>query len=233
MNIRVLVADDQPLIRAGIGALLGAERGIEVVAATGAGPDAVKGAATHLPDVLLMDLPAGDDAAAGVDAIGQIVGDGARWCPERPVRVLGMSAGYHPQLAWRALAAGAAGFLLKSQPPEVLIGAVRAIAEAGAWLDLIVLRDMLVELACRPAGGDNPSRLVRRLTVREREVLVLLAYGLGNAEIAARLFLSEATVRTHIGRILMKLECRGRTRAVVVAYRSGLVRIDTEDRMPA
>jgi DNA-binding NarL/FixJ family response regulator len=232
VNIRVLVADDQPLIRAGIAALLAAEAGIEVVAATGAGPDAIKGAATHLPDVVLLDLPAEDDGT-GVETIGRLVGDGARYCPQRPVRVLGMTAGYHPQLAWRALAAGAAGFLLKSQPPEMLLGAVRAVAEAGAWLDLIVLRDMLVELSCRPAGGPNPSRLVARLTGREREVLVLLAYGLGNAEIAARLFLSDATVRTHIGRILMKLQCRDRTRAVIVAYRSGLVRIDSGDSLPA
>jgi len=231
MTIRIVVADDQPLTRAGIAALLAAHPGLDVVAAVGTGPEAVKAAAAHLPDVLLLDLPAaGGD---GLEMIEEIVTQGVRYCAERPVRVLAMSADYDPRRAWEAMRAGAAGFLPKSQPPEVLLGAVRAVAETGAWLDRTVLRDMLVELAWRPAGGQSPAGLVGRLTTREREVLVLLAYGLGNAEIAARLFLSGATVRTHIGRILMKLECRDRTQAVVVAYRSGLVRVTADDGVSA
>jgi DNA-binding NarL/FixJ family response regulator len=115
--------------------------------------------------------------------------------------------------------------LLKARPPEALVGAVRAVALAGTWLDPAMVRDMLVELASQPITGETAWAVVRRLTAREREVLVLLAHGLGNTEIASRLFLSEATVRTHVGRILMKLDCRDRTKAVVVAYRSGLVRI--------
>ncbi|MFF5077426.1 LuxR C-terminal-related transcriptional regulator [Actinoplanes sp. NPDC000266] len=221
-TIRILIADDQPLVRAGIAALLAAQPGIVVAATAEAGPGAAEAAARHRPDVLLLDLPpAADDK---IDLIGRLVTDTACHRAGHPVRVLPMTADYSPERAWQAMRAGAAGFLLKSRPPETLIGAVRTVAEAGVWLDPVVLRDMLVELAWRPAGGRSPSRLVARLTAREREVLMLLAYGLGSVEIAERLFLSQGTVRTHIGRILMKLECPDRTRAVVVAYRSGLVR---------
>jgi len=226
MNIRVVVADDQPLLRAGIAALLAAQRGIDVVDKV-CGEEAVKSAATHLPDVMLLDLPA--DGADGAEVIGQIVADGLRYCTERPVRVLAITDAYTPRGAWAALRAGAAGFLLKSRPPEVLLGAIRSVAEAGIWLDAVVLRDMLLELSSPPAGVASSSALVRHLTAREREVLALLAYGLGNSEIAERLFLSEATVRTHVGRILMKLHCRSRTQAVVLAYRSGLVRVTADE----
>jgi DNA-binding NarL/FixJ family response regulator len=223
-SLRVVVADDHPLIRAGIGALLAACPDIDVVAETAGGEDAVKTvAATLCPDVLLLEVPGVDGEA--VDAISRIVADGLKYCAERPVRVLALAADYTPQLAWAAMRAGAAGFLLLSRPPEVLVSAVRAVATAGVWLDDVVVRDLLLEPVSRTADGESSNALIRRLTVREREVLVLLAHGLGNAEIAERLWLSDGTVRTHIGRILMKLQCRDRTRAVVVAYRSGLVRV--------
>jgi DNA-binding NarL/FixJ family response regulator len=223
VNIRVLVADDQPLVRAGIAALLAAQPGFEVVAEVSCGEDIVKAAATHLPDVVVMELLMPD--CAGLDVIGQVVADGLRYSPHRPVRVLAMTTEHHPRRAYAALRAGADGFLLKTRPPEILTAAIRTVAVAGTWLDTAVVRDMLVELASRPATGESVSTLIRRLTAREREVLLLLSHGLGNTEIADRLFLSEATVRTHVGRILMKLDCRDRTRAVVVAYRSGLVRV--------
>lgn len=227
MNIRVLVSDDQPLVRAGIGALLAAQPGLEVVGTVGGGEDAVKAAATHLPDVVVLELAMPDDD--GVEVIGKIVTDALEETPERPVRVLAMTSEHQPRQAYAALRAGAAGFMLKNRPPEVLIGAVRSVAIAGIWLDTAVAGDMLQELSSRPAAGDTASALSRRLTEREREVLVLLAHGLGNTDIATRLFLSEATVRTHVGRILMKLDCPNRTRAVVIAYRSGLVRFATAD----
>jgi DNA-binding NarL/FixJ family response regulator len=226
MNIRVLVSDDQPLSRAGLGALLGAQPGIEVVDVVGGGAEAIKAAAVKMPDVVLLELAMED--ADGADVIGQIVADGLADCPERPVRVLAMTAENRPHEAYAALRAGAAGFLLKSRAPEVLIGAVRAVAVAGIWLDASVAGDMLAELSNRPAAGHTASKLARRLTARELEVLVLLANGLGNSEIASQLFLSEATVRTHVGRVLMKLDCPNRTRAVVVAYRAGLVRFAEE-----
>jgi DNA-binding NarL/FixJ family response regulator len=215
LTIRVVVADDQPLIRAGLGALLAAQPGIEVLAEA-AGAEALRAAAaTYLPDIVIMELllPGCDDG----NLIGKLVADGCR--------VLAMTSDRNPRHAFAALRSGASGFLLKSSPPEALIVAVRAIAVAGTWLETTVVDAMLAELASGPATGENVAGHVRLLTAREREVLVLLANGMGNLEIAGRLYLSEATVRTHIGRILMKLHCRDRTRAVVVAYRSGLVRV--------
>ena len=231
MNIRVVVADNQPLLRAGISALLGAEPDIEVVADASTGEEVVKVAAALLPDVVVMELLMAD--GDGLDVIGKVVSAGCKFSPARPVRVLAMATEHRPRLAYSALRAGAAGFLLKSRSPEVLVGAVRAVAAAGAWLDTTVMDDMLTELSHRPTTGEAVHGLVGRLTAREREVLVLLADGLGNVEISARLFLSEATVRTHIGRILMKLQCRDRTQAVVVAYRSGLVRVPVREQAHA
>jgi DNA-binding NarL/FixJ family response regulator len=221
MNIRVLVSDDHPLIRAGLGALLAAQPGIEVVGTVAGGEDAVKAAATKMPDVVLLELAMED--ADGIGVIEQIVADGLAETPERPIRVIAMTADNNPHEAYAALRAGAAGFLLKNRSPEVLIGAVRAVAVSGVWLDDSVAGGILEELSSRPAAAETASKLARRLTARELEVLVLLAHGLGNSEIATRLFLSEATVRTHVGRVLMKLDCPNRTRAVVVAYRAGLV----------
>jgi DNA-binding NarL/FixJ family response regulator len=231
MNSRVVVSDDQPLIRAGIGALLDVQPGIEVVATTGGGEDAVKAAATHQPDVVVLelDMPDGD----GIDTIDKIVTDGLRETPQRAVRVLATTTQLRPHDAYAALRAGAAGFLVKTRPPEVLVSAVRAVAVAGTWLDTAVANDLLLELSYRPATANTESALARRLTAREREVLVLLAQGLGNTEIAARLVLSEATIRTHVGRILMKLNCPNRTRAVVLAYRSGLVRLGVAEEAAA
>ncbi|MBM2621079.1 response regulator transcription factor [Actinoplanes sp. LDG1-06] len=209
-TIRVVVADDEPLIRAGLAALLSADTGIDVVAEARTGFDAVTAASVLEPDVLVLGLPSGDEP--------DVIADAAR-----SVRVLATTADYSAPRVWAALRAGAAGFLLKSRPPEVLQAAVRAVALAGVWLDDVFVTDMLGEMAGRAPDRATSSVLIRRLTPREREVLVLLANGLGNEEIAEHLFLSEGTVRTHIGHILMKLECRDRTRAVVTAYRTGLV----------
>jgi len=227
MNIRVVVADDQPLIRAGVSSLLSAQPGIEVLAEASSAEETVKAAATHLPDVVLLSLPMPDHEET--DLIGQIVDEGLRYSPHGRVRVLAMTTDHTVPFAQAVLRAGASGFLLKTRPPEVLVGAVRAVAVAGTWLDSAVAEDLLRELSSRPAMGESASVLARRLTAREREVLVLMSNGLGNAEIAARLVLSEATVRTHIGRILMKLDCRRRTQAVVVAFRSGLVRVGVDE----
>ncbi len=226
MTIRVIVADDQPLIRAGISSLLSAQTGIEVLAEASSAEETVKAAATYLPDVVVLALLLPEQEET--DLIGQIVDAGLRYAPHRQVRVLAMTTDHTVPFAQAVLRAGASGFLLKTRPPEVLIGAVRAVAVAGTWLDSAVAEDLLRELSSRPAMGESASVLARRLTAREREVLVLMSNGLGNAEIAARLFLSEATVRTHIGRILMKLDCRRRTQAVVVAFRSGLVQVAVE-----
>jgi DNA-binding NarL/FixJ family response regulator len=221
--IRVLVAAERPLVRSGLRAMLAAQPDLAVVADVASGEEVVRAAAAHTPDVVLMqlDLAGGD----GLDIIGKIVADAGRYgVPGRPVHVLAMAAEWSPRQAFAALRAGATGLLLNGRPTDVLLGAVRAVAVAGIWLDPAMARDVLIELTSQPVVGDTPSGVVRRLTAREREVLVLLAHGLGSADIADRLFLSAATVRTHVGRILMKLDCQDRTRAVVVAYRSGLVR---------
>ncbi|GAA2628866.1 response regulator [Paractinoplanes durhamensis] len=223
MLTRVLVADDHPLVRAGLSALLAAHPGITVVAEVAAGEDIVRTTAANQPDVVLMELnmPGCD----GLDVIAEIVADNRRYAPARPVRVLAMTDEWDLLRAYAALRAGASGLLLKTRPPDVVLGALRAVTLDGTWLDPAVVHDMLTELASRPVTGESAWVIMERLTAREREVLVLLAHGLGNHEIAARLVVSEATVRTHVGRILMKLDCRDRTKAVVVAYRSGLVRV--------
>jgi DNA-binding NarL/FixJ family response regulator len=223
MTTRVLVAEEHPLVRAGLRALLAAQPDIEVVADLAEGEDIVRAAAAHAPDVVMMQLERSD--YDGLELIGKIVADAGRFdAPERPVHVLVMADEWPPRQAYAALRAGATGLLLNGRPSEVLLGAVRAVAFAGIWLDPAMARDVVVELTSQPVVGETPAGVVRRLTAREREVLVLLAHGLGSTDIAARLFLSQATVRTHVGRILMKLDCQDRTRAVVVAYRSGLVR---------
>jgi DNA-binding NarL/FixJ family response regulator len=223
MTIRVLVAEEHPLVRTGLRALLAAQPDIAVVADLAAGEDVVRATAAHVPDVVMMQMERSD--YDGIELIGKIAADAGRYgAPERPVHVLAMADEWPPRQAYAALRAGATGLMLNGRPSDVLLGAVRAVALAGIWLDPAMARDVVVELTSQPLVGENPAGVVRRLTAREREVLVLLAHGLGSTDIATRLFLSQATVRTHVGRILMKLDCQDRTRAVVVAYRSGLVR---------
>jgi DNA-binding NarL/FixJ family response regulator len=222
-TIRVLVTEEHRLARAGLSALLDAQTDIRVVAEVETGEDIVGATAAYVPDVVMMQMEtAGRD---GLEIIDKIVADAGRYgAPERPVHVLAMADEWPPRQAYAALRAGATGLLLNSRPSDVLLGAVRAVALAGIWLDPAIARDVVIELASQPVVGETPSGVVRRLTNREREVLVLMAHGLGSTDIATRLYLSQATVRTHVGRILMKLDCQDRTRAVVVAYRSGLVR---------
>jgi DNA-binding NarL/FixJ family response regulator len=222
VSIRVLLADDQPLVRAGIAMLLAAEPDIEVVGEAGDGDGAVRLAATLLPDLVLMDIrmPGLD----GVAATRAITADGFGAAADRPVRVLVLTTYHVDEAVYAALRAGADGFLLKDAAPDELVAAVRAIAAGEAWLDPAVTRGLLAEFAARPvANGEVPSAM-HRLTPREREVLVLMAHGMSNAEIAGRLFVGEATVKTHVGRVVMKLGVRDRTQAVVAAYQSGLVR---------
>ncbi|MEV6815179.1 response regulator transcription factor [Micromonospora sp. NPDC051296] len=213
--IRVVLADDQPLVRSGIAMLLAAERDIAVVGECADGAAAVELARRERPDVVLMDvrMPGTD----GVTATRDITAEGAG------VRVLVLTT-YHVDDAVRAaLRAGASGFLLKDAAPDELTMAVRAVAAGEAWLDPAVTRSLLTEFAAlgdhrRPVPGE-----LGRLTDRERQVLVQMAYGLSNAEIAARLHIGDATVKTHVGRVLMKLGLRDRAQAVAAAYRGGLM----------
>ncbi|WP_155387222.1 response regulator [Catellatospora paridis] len=221
MTLRVLLVDDQPLVRAGIAMLLAAEPDVEVVGECGDGADAVAQALALRPDVVLMDVRmAGMD---GVEATRRITADGFTGDPDRPVKVVILTTYHVDETVYAALRAGASGFLLKDAVPAELTLAVRAVAAGEAWLDPAVARALLDEFTARPGQqAPTPARM-RGLTDREREVLVLAAYGLSNTEIAASLVIGEATVKTHLGRVLMKLGVRDRTQAVVAAYQHGLV----------
>jgi DNA-binding NarL/FixJ family response regulator len=220
MKVSVLLADDQPLVRAGIAMLLSAESDIEVLAECSNGDEAIAQARTHQPDVVLMDvrMPGVD----GVEATRVITSDGFAAREDRPVKVLILTTYHVDDTVYGALRAGASGFLLKDAAPAELVMAVQAVAAGEAWLDPAVARRLLDDFGTRPQQRATPPDM-RTLTEREREVLVLAAGGLSNTEIAGKLFIGEATVKTHLGRVLMKLGVRDRTQAVVAAYQSGLV----------
>jgi len=212
-TIRVLIADDQALMRTGFRMILDAQDGIEVVGEAIDGADAVRQFETLQPDVVVMDvrMPTMD----GIEATRRLS------ALERPARVLILTTFDLDEYVYEALRAGASGFLLKDRPPEELVAAVRVIAAGEALLAPSVTRRLIEEFA-RRAPTAKPAEL-GRLTEREREVLVLMARGLSNAEIAAALFVAETTVKTHVGRVLHKLGLRDRAQAVVLAYESGLV----------
>jgi len=229
MTIRVLLADDQPLVRAGIAMLLVAEPDMEVVGETGDGDEAVERARELQPDVVVMDvrMPGVD----GVAATGRITGDGFSVDGDNPVKVLILTTYHVDEAVYAALRAGASGFLLKDAVPAELVAAVRAVAGGEAWLDPAVARNLLREFAARPDPNVPTPAELRRLSAREVEVLRLVAHGLSNGEIAERLVVGEATVKTHLGRVFIKLGLRDRAQAVVAAYQTGLVK--PGERLPA
>jgi DNA-binding NarL/FixJ family response regulator len=216
-DVRLLVVDDQALIRSGLRMILEAEPGMRVVAEAADGREAVEVGKRLQPDVVLMDvrMPVMD----GIEATRELVNVGLR--PEP--RVLILTTFDLDEYVYAAIRAGASGFLLKDAPPDDLVHAIRVIAAGDALLAPSVTRRLIEEFAARPET-ETQSEGVDQLTDREIEVLCSLAAGLSNAEIADALFISEATVKTHISHILTKLELRDRVQAVVVAYESGLVR---------
>ncbi|MFG1919870.1 response regulator [Micromonospora sp. NPDC048898] len=215
--VRILLADDQPLLRTGFRMVLGAEGDLDVVAEAGDGVEAVELSRRLLPDVVLMDIrmPRMDGVAATraiVDA-------------RLPVRVLVLTTFDLDEYVVGALRAGASGFLAKDVPAEELIAAIRTVAGGDAVVAPRILRRLLERFAdLLPDPAATPSPVLGTLTDREREVLVQVARGLSNAEIAAVLSVSETTVKTHVGRLLTKLRLRDRVQAVVLAYESGLIR---------
>ena len=214
--IRVLVADDQALVRAGFRAILEEQDDLEVVGEAEDGGEAVAIARELRPDVVLMDvrMPGVD----GIEATQRLLRDG-----DAP-RVLILTTFDLDEYVYEALKAGASGFLLKDAPRDQLVGAVRTVAAGEALLAPALVRRLIEDFVRRPAPGARSPAELDDLTERELEVLTLVARGLANAEIATRLFVSEATVRTHITHILAKLGLRDRVQAVVLAYESGLVR---------
>jgi DNA-binding NarL/FixJ family response regulator len=214
--IRVLVADDQALVRAGFRAILEEQDDLEVVGEAEDGGQAVAISAELQPDVVLMDvrMPGVD----GIEATQRLLRDG-----DAP-RVLILTTFDLDEYVYDALKAGASGFLLKDAPRDQLVGAVRTVAAGEALLAPALVRRLIEDFVRRPAPGARSPTELNDLTERELEVLTLVARGLANAEIATRLFVSEATVRTHVTHILAKLGLRDRVQAVVLAYESGLVR---------
>jgi len=214
--IRVLVVDDQELVRSGFCVILEAVDGVEVVGEAGNGEAAVAAVAAHQPDVVLMDIrmPGMD----GLEATRLIT----RQSPTAP-KVVMLTTFDLDDYVYEALRAGASGFLLKDSPRHDLIAAVRAAAAGDALLAPSVTRRLIEVFARRPPEtSPSPSRLAS-LTTREQDVLLLLARGRSNSEIAAALFVSEATVKTHVGNLLAKLGLRDRVQAVILAYETGVV----------
>ncbi|QYC38393.1 Transcriptional regulatory protein LiaR [Nonomuraea coxensis DSM 45129] len=220
MAVRVLICDDLPLIREGLALLLGVDD-IVVLGQTGDGVEAVEQARALQPDVVLMDvrMPHLD----GVEATRKITADGFAKDPDRPIKVLILTMFHTDDAVYAALRAGASGFMLKDAKPEDLLAAVRAVAAGDAWIAPGVAKRLLKDFAARHDPQRPTPAELAGLTVREREVHVLVAHGLSNAEIARHLSVSEATVKTHLGRVLIKLGLRDRAQAIAVAYHCGLV----------
>jgi DNA-binding NarL/FixJ family response regulator len=216
--IRVLLADDQPLVRAGFRMLLEIEDDIEVVGEVDDGAAAVAFATAERPDVVLMDIrmPGMD----GLAATRAIVADEALGT----VRILVLTTFELDEYVFEALRAGASGFLVKHTQPAELVHAVREVARGEALLSPSVTRRLIAEFAARPSRPALTPPTMSVLTEREREVVALVAQGLTNDEIAAELMLSPATARTHVSRAMVKLHARDRAQLVVFAYQSGLVR---------
>lgn len=216
--IRVVLADDQPLVRAGFALILGAEDDVDVVGEADDGAAAVEQARSLLPDVVLMDIRM--QGVDGLEATRRIVGDEHL----AAVRVLVLTTFELDEYVFEALRAGASGFLVKHTQPDELIRAVREVARGEALLSPSVTRRLIAEFTARPVRPALVPATMDVLTERECEIVALVAQGLTNDEIAAELVVSPATARTHVSRAMVKLHARDRAQLVVFAYQSGLAR---------
>lgn len=218
MTIRVVVADDQALVRSGFTMLLTGEPDIEVVAEASNGAEAVAFAASKRPDVILMDVRM--SVMDGIEATRMITGDESL----ATTRVVILTTFDLDEYVHEALRAGASGFLLKDTLPVELLNAVRVVAGGDALIAPKITRRLIAEFARRPEPGvaHRSTQVLEQLTDREREVLELIAKGQSNAEIASGLIISHATVKTHVSRLLMKLDARDRAQLVMIAYETGV-----------
>ena len=216
MTIRIAVVDDQALVRGGFAMVLNHQPDMEVVAEAGTGIAAVDVARRHRPDVVLMDIrmPEMD----GLQATAQIVDENGG-----SVRVLILTTFEPDEYVYRALRAGASGFVLKDIPPEQLVAAVRTVADGGALLAPSITRRLIRQFASQRAVDTALARQLEQLTARERDVVAAVARGLSNAEIARELFIGSATVKSHVSSVLTKLGLRDRAQVVGFAYEAGLV----------
>jgi DNA-binding NarL/FixJ family response regulator len=225
MSIRVVVADDQALVRTGFSMVLEHQADIEVVAQVGTGAAAVAAVRKHRPHVALLDIrmPEMD----GLEATSKILEDATS-----SVRVIMLTTFDLDEYVYRALRAGASGFLLKDIPPEELVTAVRTVAGGGALLSPSITRRLIGRFARRLHADRQLSVRLQRLTAREREVLLAISSGLNNAEIAKALCIGAATVKSHVSSVLSKLELRDRAQAVAFAYESGVAEAGEGDVDP-
>ena len=212
MTIRTLVVDDQSMVRAGLRMLLAEEPDVEVVAEAGNGLDAIAQAARFRPEVILMDIRMPE--LDGLEATRRIL------AADATAKVLILTTFNLDDYVYEALRAGASGFVLKDDPPEQLIAAVRTIAAGDALLSPLVTRNVIAHFTRQQR--QPPPQAVHTLTSREMDVYRLIASGLSNAEIGRELFISDTTVKTHVTRLLQKLQVRDRAQAIVIAYQSGL-----------
>ncbi|MBM7169975.1 response regulator transcription factor [Streptomyces sp. G44] len=213
--IQVLVVDDEPMVCAHLRTILGSAEDIEVVDEAHDGAAAVEAVIRHRPDIVLMDLRMpGVDGLTAIDRITKL---------DQPPKVVALTTFDADQYVMRALRSGASGFLVKSTPPEDLISLVRVAADGHAILSPVAARRLLAASSEEEAARERAKALVDKLTERESDVLTCLGEGLSNAQIASKLFLSEATVKGYVSRMLVKLGCTNRTQAGLLAYDAGLV----------
>lgn len=222
MSIRIAVVDDQALVRSGFAMVLNHEDDLEVVAEAATGIEAIEVARERRPDVILMDIRMPD--LDGLEATARILAE-ADW----PVRVMILTTFDPDEYVYRALRAGASGFVLKDIPPEELVAAIRVVADGGALLSPKITQRLVSRFARKVSADSDKAKRLSQLTEREREVFASIARGLNNQEISDALHIGAATVKTHVSSILSKLDLRDRAQAVVFAYESGLARPGEND----
>ncbi|MGH3427151.1 MAG: response regulator [Pseudonocardiaceae bacterium] len=219
--IRVVVVDDQPLVRIGITMLVNAEEDIAVVAEAADGEEALTQIRAQRPDVVLMDvrMPGVD----GVDATRAVTQEGLTAQNGQPVRIIILTTYHADKAVYAALHAGAKGFVLKDAAPTEIATAIRVVAAGEGWLSPAVTRQLIDDCAARPERNTATPAEMAQLTPREREVLIRVAQGLSNGDVSAELVISEATVRTHLSRVIAKLGVKEKSQAVAAAYQAKLV----------